>query len=165
MDGGRGTNREVGVAIAAPVLNIPWRRPGAMAAIVLVASVLAAGCSDSGPKRLEVFPTTGQVTFQGRPATGAWVVFYPISGDTALPCPKAQVDGQGNFALTTYDREDGAPAGEYVVTLELRPPVNVGGDIEAGPNVLPPQYSNPETTNIVATIAAGPNTVPIKIVR
>ena len=135
---------------------------GVGAAVVLAA--LAGGCTRQAPT-LEVHPVSGQVTYNGKPAAGAHVAFHPKLRDVAHPTPSAKVDPQGNFSLTTYRSEDGAPAGEYSVTVELRPVVTKGGEIELGPNVLPPQYSSPKTTKLVARVAAGPNSVPLKIAR
>ena len=85
--------------------------------------------------------------------------------DRNLSSAQRKVDGQGNFSLTTYSSQDGAPVGEYSVTVELRPVVTKDGELELGPNVLPPQYSSPTTTKVQAQVAEGTNTVPIKIVR
>ena len=143
----------------------PLRLRQAAAGAVLLLVALVAGCSQGEPTRRDVFPVTGQVTYQGRPAAGAWVVFHPKAADANYPQPKAQVDAQGNFVLSTYAPQDGAPAGDYAVTVELRKLVASGADVEAGPNLLPPQYATPQTTSIAAKVVEGVNTIPIKIVR
>jgi hypothetical protein len=53
------------------------------------------------------------------PATGALVVFHPASsGDATNPLrPTATVGEDGSFVLSTYKPEDGAPAGDYSVTI------------------------------------------------
>lgn len=139
-------------------------RQAAAAAIALV-TLLAAGCSKTETDRVPVFPVTGQVTFDGRPAAGAFVVFHRKDNTVGFPPPRAQVDQQGNFAVSTYVSQDGAPVGEYVVTVELRKVVDKDGEFVPGPNVLPPKYSSPKTTSLVAKINEGENSLPIKIVR
>jgi hypothetical protein len=136
----------------------------AIATAVLALAALAGGCSRQAPT-VEVHPVTGQVIYNGKPAAGAHVVFHPKVQQIAHPIPSAKVDPQGNFSLTTYSSQDGAPVGEYSVTVELRPVVTKDGELELGPNVLPPQYSSPKTTKVVANVGPGPNSVPIKIVR
>lgn len=141
-----------------------WPRPAA-ASVALLGIALAAGCSKVEPSRVAVHPVTGQVTFDGKAAAGAFVVFHSKTGDSDFPAPRAQVDRQGSFALTTYRSQDGAPAGEYVVTVELRPIVAANGEFEPGPNILPPRYCQPQTSQIVVRVVAGANVIPIKIVR
>jgi uncharacterized protein DUF6795 len=144
--------------------RITASRLAAVAGAVLALAVVASGCSRQAPT-VEVHPVTGQVTYNGKPAAGAHVAFHPRTQQVAHPTPSAKVDAQGNFSLTTYRSEDGAPIGEYRVTVELRPVIAKQGEIELGPNILPPQYSSPKTTKVVARVAEGPNSVPIKIVR
>ena len=138
--------------------------PGAVAAAVLFLMALAGGCSGE-PPRPAVYPVTGQVVFDGRPAAGAIVSFHPKGAPGQFPTPSAKADGRGNFSLTTYQAEDGAPQGDYIVTVELRPVVTKNGEIEFGPNQLPPKYSSPKTTTVVASVTEGENKVPIKITR
>lgn len=137
----------------------------AAAGALLVALALATGCSRSEPDRVEVHPVTGQVLFEGKPAAGAFVVFHPKQDTPGVPRPTASVDKQGNFTLSTYTAGDGAPQGEYAVTVVLPSMVKKDGEFEPGPNLLPPKVANPATSPIVAQVAAGQNTVPIKIKR
>ena len=154
------------VRVLTPAAFRDPRRPrfAAVVGAVLLLAALAGGCSRQAPT-LEVHPVTGQVTYNGKPAAGAHVTFHPKVREVAHPIPSAKVDPQGNFSLTTYRSEDGAPFGEYSVTVELRPVITKDGEIELGPNILPPQYSSPKTTKVVARVAEGANSVPIKIVR
>jgi hypothetical protein len=113
-----------------------------------------AGCSDSS--REPVFPVQGQVLFQGRPAVGAQVVFQPVGkGDTVVR-PSGQVDSDGKFVLTTYAVGDGAPAGEYEVTVELW----VSKNERPAVNQLPSRYRQGRSSGLRATIAAGANQLP-----
>jgi hypothetical protein len=115
-----------------------------------------AGCSDSG--RVPVFPVQGQVLFDGKPATGAHVVFHPVgkSGGGALR-PAGQVDHDGKFTLTTFQSGDGAPEGEYAVTVELWESKNDNPAV----NRLPGRYQQAKTSGLTAKVAPGENQVPV----
>ncbi len=88
---------------------------------VALVIVLVAGCGES---RKSVFPVEGQVLdSEGKPAAGAKVIFHPLDDkDPKAVCPVGTVNDAGKFLLTTYVKSDGAPAGNYAVTIEWRPP-------------------------------------------
>ena len=156
---------EVSVVTPASFRDSFRLRLTASAGVALLLAVVVSGCNKSRePARLPLHPVSGQVIYQGKPAAGAWVVFHPKT-DPSLPSPKAKVDGQGNFALSTYGPADGAPVGEYAVTVEWFKFNTNAVDPVVGPNLLPAKYSTPQTTTVVAKVAEGTNTVPIKIVR
>lgn len=103
-------------------------------AVLFAAAQLAAlvGCGD---ERVPLYPVQGKVLdSQGRPAVGAAVYFHVGSGVNAgAPTPVGQVDENGDFQMRTYVEGDGAPAGDYAVTIIWLPPRNtpldpVGGD-------------------------------------
>lgn len=128
-------------------------------ALALGAGVFSTGCSQppepgSGP-RVAVFPVSGKVQIEGDSPSGAVVVFHSVSKTT--PPASATVDSEGRFKLTTYETGDGAPAGEYSVTVSLRKLVTKDGDSITGPNVLPAKFASPTTTPFKVTVAAAPN--------
>jgi hypothetical protein len=56
----------------------------------------------------------------GQPAVGAQVTLHPVHGqdfDQRGSRPTGLVTADGTFSLTTYQPDDGAPAGRYVVTV------------------------------------------------
>jgi hypothetical protein len=62
--------------------------------------------------------------------------------------------------LSTYAPNDGAPAGEYVVTVAA----NAG--YGKSPNFrveIPEAYAKPETTPLTVTVRSGPNTVALEL--
>src|SRR4051812_43069835 len=90
------------------------RGPGQGLARLLL---LLTGCGarDEGPP---CYPVRGQVLFRGKAAENADVFFHPVDdADARAPRPHGKVDGRGEFRLTTRRLNDGAPAGEYVVTF------------------------------------------------
>ncbi len=156
-----------------PVVNEVRVAPGrtvishtvSLGAVLLVFAGLASGCGQAEPERVAVHPVSGQVTYQGRPAADAFVVFHSKAGKDKFPPPTAQADKQGNFTVGTYGHGDGAPVGEYAVTVVLRKSIEKDGEFQQGPNLLPPQYSKPDTTKLNINVADGVNTIPIKILR
>jgi hypothetical protein len=129
---------------------------------VLAASVLAvlAGCGGpAGPAR---HPVRGQVLWNGRPLAEAQVIFHPqFSADEEFPQPIGQTDAQGNFRLSTLQANDGAPVGEYRITIELRDLRNVGEEtVRDGPNLLPARFVRPQESGLHFTVVEGENVVP-----
>ncbi len=124
----------------------------------LLAALAGCGSSPSGDRQ-PVYPATGKLVYDGRPLAGAFVVLHPkgAAAGHVVPRPHAQAAADGSFTLTSYESSDGAPAGNYTVTVELRPLVKHGGDVTAGPNTLPPKYSRAETSPLTVQIAEGRN--------
>src|SRR5206468_35759 len=102
-----------------------------------------------GPGRRPVYPVSGKVLVQGRPAAGAQLTFHPVgeNGPNAIR-PVAHVDDQGNFRLTSYKEGDGAPAGEYRVTVQwfrAVPDPSQRGEYTPR-NFLPARYGQAESS-------------------
>jgi hypothetical protein len=139
----------------------PRKRLAAIGAYVVgLLLMAAAGCAKQDPNRLPVFPTKGQVTFQGRPAAGALVVLHPkvATPQNESIRPRAYVKEDGTFELSSYESSDGAPVGDYAVVLVWPKTIkSANGEAGPGPNVLPPKYARAETSPTVIKIAEGPN--------
>jgi hypothetical protein len=101
-------------------------------------------------------PVQGKVLFEGRPIPNARITFHLLDEKRTLRAD-ALVEADGAYALSTYTAHDGAPAGEYAVTVVwLKPPA---GDNESpGPNLLPAPYAKIDTTPLRATVKEGANT-------
>jgi hypothetical protein len=113
----------------------------------------------AGEKRKPVFPVQGKVLFEGKPAAGAVVFFHPVgvAGADALR-PHATVEADGTYRLTTYNGPDGAPAGEYDVTVVWTRPSRRGD--EEGDSLLPVRYRAPTTSRLRAEVKEQPNELP-----
>lgn len=145
------------VGAQSPLLQTPSRCQCAAAIFVIA---MLAGCSQSSEPRC--YPVRGQVLLGDQPVAEAMIVFHPQTplGEN-VPKPIAQSDANGNFRLTTLKPGDGAPAGEYTITVVLREARQIGDELTRdGPNVLPPRYAKPETSDLKYTVVAGENTVP-----
>lgn len=129
---------------------------GSLLAGCIMAAIVGCGGGDG---RLTVHPVEGVITRDGKPLANALVALHakakPSSGESVAP--NGQTDENGLFKLSTYDANDGAPEGEYAVTVQQYQPIKTANGIEPGPNVLSPKLSQPSTTDITVKIVAGPN--------
>ncbi len=133
--------------------------------LVLATFALGLATCSPGEARKPTFPVSGKVVLpDGQPAENAQVVFHPASGaDAGVPKPHGKVGADGTYKLTTYDTNDGAPAGEYRVTVELW---LAGRGDEAASNRLNLRYSKPETAKLPASVGTGPTDLkPIELKR
>ena len=118
------------------------KKPGCV--VIGIVLLAIAGCGKTKPKdRKEVFPVHGSVWYEDKPAVGAEVTFHPV-GEHPIKatCPYGAAGDDGRFALSTYGGGDGAPAGEYTVTIVWPgpPPENSPGD--PPPDRLNGRYNN-----------------------
>jgi hypothetical protein len=134
--------------------------------LLLLGVLTLVGCGGGGGKPAAV-PVGGKVMFQKSvPAVGALVVFHPA--DPAYEKriggkPFAKVKEDGTFALTTFAEGDGAPEGEYGVTVEWRPAgkeakepkLAVGDGGGSSPSKLNPRYGNPQQPFTKVTVKKG----------
>ena len=132
---------------------------------LLVAGVLVvlAGCGAEEEIRPDLSPAAGSLMINGEPAAGAMLVFDPADGkefDARGTRPRATVQEDGTFEVTTYQQGDGAPAGDYqVAVLWFENP-----DASNPWDKLGNQYANPKKTDIRVTVREGENQwEPIKI--
>lgn len=124
--------------------------------------VLFASCTKN--TRKPVYPVHGQVFDKNnKPAVGALVIFHPVDlSDPNAGKPLAHVDEKGDFALTTYEKNDGGPEGEYIITIQWRESsTNPFGANKEGPDRLQGKFNNPKTSKLRFKISNQPdNSVP-----
>ncbi len=126
---------------------------GAVAAVAGLALLgTAAGC---GGKKA-VFHVHGKVLDgKNKPAKGTVLFFNPADGDVADNVkPVATVGEDGEYELTTYAAGDGAPAGDYVITM-IRPAAKRSPLDHEGGDLLKGQYASPATSKITFTVEKG----------
>ena len=123
--------------------------------VVLVFTALCMASCSKDDGRKPTYSVSGKVLLpDGKPAQHATVVFHPTeeTGPDVVK-PRGKVAADGSFKLTTYDGNDGAPAGEYRVTVELW---LASGRSDEGPsNRLPQKYANPQQSGLTAKVSAG----------
>jgi hypothetical protein len=136
----------------------------------LVCSALLVGCCAVGcgksDGRPAVYPVQGKVLVKGQAAGGAKVTFFPVSpepssGGVKVAPPTGTVDASGVYHLETFKPEDGAPAGDYKVTVVWLedPPPNAQGIFDQKDR-LQGRYADPKTTQLQAKIEKGGGDVP-----
>jgi len=137
---------------------------------VLVLSIVVSGCG--GPSEVPTVPVSGSVRVQGKPAEGAIVVLHPVAGGEAMTHfrPQGECDAEGAFRVRTYVEGDGAPPGEYRVTICWPGPNPDFAGVPladlpraerfAGPDRLGEKYQQPESTGLTATVGPGATILP-----
>jgi hypothetical protein len=153
--------------ILAPTVRRTIRYVLVLALLGLV--VMLASC---GPRsvRVPVYRAHGQVYFQGKPASHAFVALHPRDHThAAVPHPTAYTDAEGRFTLSTYAPQDGAPAGEYAVTIVWWAPRAIKdpqeGDDLTLLNRLPPRYGDPKSSGLQARITQDTNELIFRLGR
>jgi hypothetical protein len=129
----------------------------------LLIVVLACNACGRGDRKA-VVPVEGQVLFENKPAQYALVVFHPVGGAPGAPRPTGRVGADGTFTLTTYDAGDGAPPGEYDVTVEwlltTGSKSNPAGYDNPPVNRLPSRYGKAGTSGLRVRVQEGKNSLP-----
>lgn len=135
--------------------------------LVLAVPIVVTGCGSGRPQTVAV---TGTVTYKGDPVENAAVVFFK---DKGAPPATGQTDASGVFTLTTFEPNDGAVPGEYVVTVakvESAPEVEGDGRIpppqsdKPPKSLIPVKYSEPNASDLKETVSApGPNEITLEL--
>ena len=127
--------------------------------------VCLVGCSGTDENRLTVYDAQGTVLIDGEPVAGAKVTFYGATDDlrgpgTIIPC--GVTDASGVYRLSSYETEDGAPAGEFNVTVSWPAAIPAGVDEEMykPQDRLGNRYSNPAKSGITLTVPPGGGELP-----
>jgi hypothetical protein len=137
--------------------NITRHGRNVVMGLAVVLALTAMSCSKTGGRK-PVYPVKGKVQFDGKPAEGALVVFHPAGGAGAEGNPHGTVAADGSYTLTTYDAGDGAPEGDYLVTVEWwqrdprtpdSPPLNR----------LNPQLAKTDSSGLKAHVQKGPSEI------
>jgi len=118
-------------------------------------------CSKQG---LELHPVSGEVMFNGKAPEGAVVYLNPTGGIAMLETlPTGVVTADGKFIIGTIEPGDGAPAGDYNVSIAWYPPNLQEILIATGkaPSLLPPHLSDPKTSGLKIQVKEGSNEIPV----
>jgi hypothetical protein len=101
------------------------------------------------------FPVSGQILVNEKPAEHATVLFHlqGYNGEKTL-LPQGMTDADGRFTLTTYAMNDGAPAGDYLVTVTWPP---LGKGIRSGEDRLGGKFAKAESSGLTAHVDKGKN--------
>jgi hypothetical protein len=134
--------------------------------LCLALACLALALPSCGKHRKVVFPVHGKIVDnQDQPAVGAIIIFHPVDSSDPDPArPIGNVGQDGTFTLTTYEKGDGAPAGEYIATIEW-PTQGEGFGKAQGPDRLKGQMNNKATSKLRFKVESQSDNVlePIKL--
>lgn len=112
------------------------------------------------PNAAATTKVSGSVTVDGAPVKDLWVTLHSTDASNKLR-PRAQTDPQGRFQITSYIGGDGAPPGDYAITIEWLRFSRLGGAGWVGPDKLNNQFSDPKTTALKVTVKESPIDLPV----
>jgi hypothetical protein len=127
-----------------------------------LAALALGGCA---PERPPVHPVKGQLFWKGQPAAGAMVFLNlvqakEVSGQNPnSERPMGRVGADGSFEISTFGIKDGAPVGQYRVTLLWTK--RTGRNESDEENLLPSEYMDIERSSLpVVEVREGVNVLP-----
>lgn len=119
--------------------------------------VTNSGCNQSGNP--QTYPVTGKVTYRGQPVKGGFVMLAPQAAGHAAT---GNLETDGTFRLTTFEKNDGAAPGQYFVAIQVFPAEGAGLPGAEFGNKKPPipqRYMSETSSGLTAEIKAGENTL------
>jgi hypothetical protein len=104
-----------GLEKAGVSMHFPLFRYSKFTLCFISITLLGVSCSSNGKRELS--PVRGKVLVKDKPAAGVTLLFIPAVESSGTPLrPLAITSEDGSFTVTT-DEEQGAPPGEYTVTM------------------------------------------------
>lgn len=124
--------------------------------LALAGLLICLGCGENW--QAETHPTHGRITINGEAPNGAVVELYATGEavDVRNSRPWAIVQEDGTYSLSTYERGDGAPAGQYAVTVRWPPDVSQPSLADR----LGGAFVRPERSRWSVTVGEGENELP-----
>ena len=116
--------------------------------------ILGCGKEPSFKTTVPVFPVAGKILYQGKPLARVILLFHSMNVNQKIKS-QATTDDDGKFVATTFKTADGAPEGDYIITLVV--PSNESDSTredaaierrfrKEGPVRFPSKYQNPTTS-------------------
>lgn len=137
-----------------------------MRSVALLLLVLLPGCGARPPEK--IFAVQGTLTVDGQPAANASVAFHPAApANNRLVCPVAITNRDGSYQLSTAARGEGAPAGEYIVTVIWPNPDEPFDECECldfkRHDLFRGQYADPKTSTLRAFVQPQRNVIALQV--
>lgn len=132
---------------------------------------LLTGCGGSSVVDVVLTPVTGKVTANGEPLSGAMITYAPYGQQIGKPA-YGMTDTDGNYELNFVDGRTGCPPGSYLVTISkfAQPdgspfPADMPAEQQTavGMEHIPPEYSSPTQTKLLAEVKTETETIPFEI--
>lgn len=116
------------------------------------------GCAEESSFKspVPVFPTFGKILYQGKPLAGIILLFHSTDVNQKIKS-QATTDEDGKFVATTFKTADGAPEGDYTITLTVSSNESDSAREDAaterksrkeGQVRFPSKYQNPATSSL-----------------
>lgn len=115
-----------------------------------------AGCAPSAPELQPVVPAILRVTIDGKAAVDARITLHPISeleSNAVVARPRGIVGSDGTVQLTTYYTHDGAPEGDYKITITWPSAPSLRAEDAPAPDRLKGRFNNPALSTLRVAIA------------
>jgi hypothetical protein len=115
-------------------------------------------------KMLATHPAGGRLTVGGNALAGATVALHKWNPETEkfVSVCDGLTDESGRFQLTTYARFDGAPVGEYAITVVKTGKGYYDGE-EKAKTLIPEVFALPATTTLRVPIREGENVMKLDL--
>lgn len=143
-----------------------WHRAVVVTSCILLASIHS-GC-EKRIKRLPVYQVSGKVLVNGQPAEHAQISLHPVRATPKREreiIPNAVAQADGTFNVGTYSGSDGAPVGEYAITVIWPTVTQEGGEETFGPDRLKGLYRLPDNPLPKFTVQDRDNEIPTIDIR
>jgi hypothetical protein len=127
--------------------------------------LLIVGCGQADDGKVQRVPANGTLLVKSAPAVGARIVLYPkdetLRG-TGMPTPGGTTEEDGTFSLTSYEPGDGAPVGDYIVTVVWREEIPEGKSLDTfhPKDRLNGRYASPDKSTLSVSVPEGGGTLP-----
>lgn len=124
----------------------------------LLSYCLAAAVGCGGDEKPNLLPVHGTVMLNGQPLATGQVVTMLETGRGAA----GQIQPDGTFELTTYEKGDGALPGTHkaaVTAYENSDMTDPEADL--GKSLVPERYGNPETSGLTIDVTADGENAPV----
>ena len=142
-------------------VRITYRRLFFVGCLLLTLVLTSCGAKEE----MKLFPVTGKVLLNDKPTEGALVMLHAQDGVAAglTQPPRAYVKADGSFTIGTLVPEDGAPPGDYKVTVQWLPKDARAELVEGGASkdLVPLSYGDPRTSGLQIKVKEEPNEVPV----
>jgi hypothetical protein len=136
-----------------PIRIYPRATSVASFAFIAALFLSLSGCGDG---KLPLYPVTGTVLVDSKPAEGAMVIFCPVEGASSPELlrerPFGNTGPDGKFLVTTFLKDDGIPVGQYKVLVQWNAPGAAYDERSGNRDRLRGKYMNLQNTPLTAEI-------------
>ena len=148
-------------------MNVPRVDSVCLATVAVALCFAMAGCAKpvQPTGAVPVFPVSGNLMYQGQSMMGAVITFHSTERQRTA---QGTADEMGVYTLTTYRSNDGAAAGDYIVTIHWPSSPQAAPSPDDPDPLLPPDrlhatYTSVKTSKLRATVEESSNTIDFEL--